>query len=44
MDVLPLNLESVNIHSLTPILESLPTIMAILTPKMESDTEKSNKT
>ena len=44
MDVLPLNLESVNIHSLTPILESLPTIMATLTPKLESDTEKSNKT
>ena len=44
MDVLPLNLESVNIHSLTPILESLPTIIAILTPKLESDKEKSNKT
>ena len=44
MDVLPLNLESVNIHSPNPILESLPTIMAIITPKMESDTEKSNKT
>ena len=44
MDVLPLNLESVNIHSLTPILESIPIIMATLTPKLESDTEKSNKT
>ena len=44
MDVMPLNLESMNIHNLTPIMESLPTIIAIPTPKLESDKEKSNKT